>query len=187
MADSTSLAVAAPPRSAEISRAEKFTHERFLHEGEDPAVALAPHAPRGRALEVALAEIADGLKEPSTAWRREFSLLLGLERVLSDDEPKLVDGTVLSAHQVDALSGTLTALLAEAQSRAFVNGNGTRAIDPDLLAQASILGVEIDEITLTDDDVSGPEPDDEDEDDDDDDEDVASTGVHGEGPTFAGN
>jgi ribonuclease E len=33
--------------------------------------------------------------------------------VLSQTEPKLVDGTVLSAHQVDALSGTLTALLAD--------------------------------------------------------------------------
>jgi hypothetical protein len=170
MADSISLAVAAPPRSAEIARAEKFTHERFLHDGEDPAVALAPHSPRGRALEVALAEIAEGLKEPSTAWRREFSLLLGLERVLSDDEPKLVDGTVLSAHQVDALSGTLTALLAEAQSRVSTNGNSTQAIDPDLLAHASILGVEADEVTLTDDDIVGPEPDD-DEDDEDDDED----------------
>jgi hypothetical protein len=171
MADSISLAVAAPPRPAEISRAEKFTRERFLHEGEDPAVALAPHSPRGRALEVALAEIAEGLKEPSTAWRREFSLLLGLERVLSDDEPKLVDGTVLSAHQVDALSGTLTALLAEAQSRVSTNGNGTQAIDPDFLAEASIFGVEDDEITLSDDaEETGPEPEDDEDDEDDDDE-----------------
>ena len=51
-----------------------------------------------------------------------YSLLLGLERLLSEEEPHLVDGTVLSAHQVDALSGTLTALLAEAQR----NGNGSR-------------------------------------------------------------
>ena len=36
----------------------------------------------------------------------------------------LVDGTVLSAHQVDALSGTLTALLAEAQRNGNGNGNG---------------------------------------------------------------
>jgi len=58
-------------------------------------------------------------------WRRQFSLLLGLERLLSEDEPQLVDGTVLSAHQVDALSGTLTALLAEAQRSA--NGNAPQA------------------------------------------------------------
>ena len=56
-----------------------------------------------------------GHSVPSIEWRREFSLLLGLERLLSEEEPHLVDGTVLSAHQVDALSGTLTALLADAQ------------------------------------------------------------------------
>ena len=119
MAEPTSVALAAAPipSSAEISRAEKLVRERFLHEGEDPAVALAPGTPRRRALDEALAELeADPkAKHPSTAWRREFSLLLGLERLLSEDEPKLADGTVLSAHQVDALSGTLTALLAEAQ------------------------------------------------------------------------
>ena len=126
MAESTSVALAAAtiPSSAEISRAERFVRERFLHEGEDPAVALAPGTPRRRALDQALAELqADPkLKNPSTAWRREFSLLLGLERLLSDEEPKLVDGTVLSAHQVDALSGTLTALLAEAQQRKTPRG-----------------------------------------------------------------
>ena len=120
MAEPTSVALeAAPiPSSAEISRAEKLVRERFLHDGEDPAVALAPGSPRRAALDQALAELqADPkAKNPSTAWRREFSLLLGLERVLSEDEPKLADGTVLSAHQVDALSGTLAA------QRAYVSG-----------------------------------------------------------------
>ena len=67
---------------------------------------------------------------------------MGLERLLSDEEPKLADGTVLSAHQVDALSGTLTALLAEAQ-RTSVDGNGrvaAAAASPELLASAAILG-----------------------------------------------
>ena len=116
MAEPTSVALVAAsiPSSADIKRAEKFVRERFLHDGEDPAVALAPGAPRRRALEEAVAELEEKAKHPSTAWRREFSLLLGLERVLSEDEPKLADGTVLCAHQVDALSGTLTALLAEA-------------------------------------------------------------------------
>ena len=125
MAESTSVALAAAPipTSAEIASAEKFVRDRFLHEGEDPDVALAPGSPRRRALDGALAEIEAGEKHPSTAWRREFSLLLGLERVLYEEEPTLVDGTVLSAHQVDALSGTLTALLAEAQ-RTAPNGNG---------------------------------------------------------------
>ena len=138
------LAAAPIPTSAEIARAETLVHERFLHEGEDPAVALAPGTPRRRALDQALAELeADPkTKNPSTAWRREFSLLLGLERLLSDDEPKLEDGTVLSAHQVDALSGTLTALLAEAQQRTAADGNGRAAASasPELLASADILG-----------------------------------------------
>jgi ribonuclease E len=145
MAESTSvaLAVASIPSSAEISRAEKLVRERFLHEGEDPAVALAAGSPRRLALDEALAELqADPkAKHPSTAWRREFSLLLGLERVLSEDEPKLADGTVLSAHQVDALSGTLAALLAAAQVSA-ANGNGRAAASasPELLASAEIFG-----------------------------------------------
>jgi len=145
MAEPTSVALAAAtvPSPAQISRAEKLVRERFLHEGEDPAVALAPGSARRRALDQALLELeADPkAKHPSTAWRREFSLLLGLERLLSDDEPKLADGTVLSAHQVDALSGTLTALLAEAQ-RAAPNGNGRAAASasPELLASADILG-----------------------------------------------
>ncbi len=143
MAESTSVALAATtiPGSADIARAEKFVRERFLHEGEDPAVALAPGTPRRRALDEALAELAEDpkAKQPSTGWRREFSLLLGLERLLSDEEPKLADGTVLSAHQVDALSGTLTALLAESQ-RSAPNGRVAASASPELLASADILG-----------------------------------------------
>jgi ribonuclease E len=144
MAESTSVALAAAPTpsSAEIARAEDFVRDRFLHESEDAALALAPGSPRRRALERALAELDAGAQHPSTEWRREFSLLLGLERLLSDDEPKLADGTVLSAHQVDALSGTLTALLAEAQ-RTSMDGNGrvaAAAASPELLASAAILG-----------------------------------------------
>jgi len=147
MAESSSaaLAVASIPSSAEISRAEKLVRERFLHEGEDPAAALAPGSPRRIALDAALTELQSDpkAKHPSTAWRREFSLLLGLERVLSEDEPKLADGTVLSAHQVDALSGTLAALLAAAQATAL-NGNGRTAASasPELLASAEIFGPE---------------------------------------------
>src|SRR5438132_4310380 len=145
MAESPSAAlVAAPiPSPADIARAEKLVRARFVQEVEDPAVALAAGTPRRRALDRALAELqADpSAKGPSTAWRREFSLLLGLERVLSEEEPKLADGTVLSAHQVDALSGTLAALLAAAQS---ANGNGRAAAtaSPELLASADILGPE---------------------------------------------
>ncbi|HEV3070031.1 MAG TPA: DEAD/DEAH box helicase family protein [Solirubrobacteraceae bacterium] len=158
MAEPTSVALAAAPipETADIKRAEKFVRERFLHEGEDPLVVLAPGSPRRRALDGALAELAAKAKHPSTDWRRHFSLLLGLERILSDDEPRLKDGTTLDPHQVDALSGTLTALLAEAQ-RSGANGNGSVAVagngrasgsaaaaaaSPELLASAAILGLE---------------------------------------------
>ncbi|HTD09460.1 MAG TPA: DEAD/DEAH box helicase family protein [Solirubrobacteraceae bacterium] len=187
MAESTSVALAAAtiPSSADIKRAEKFVRERFLHEGEDPEVALAAGTPRRRALDQALAELkADPkTKNPSTAWRREFSLLLGLERLLSDDEPKLEDGTVLSAHQVDALSGTLTALLAEAQQRTAADGNGRGAASasPELLASADILGPDDAASTNGEDTASAAvaqrtsdardEDDDEDEEDDEEDED----------------
>src|ERR1700716_2245537 len=141
--------MAAPPplpSPAAIARAEKFTRERFIYEGETLAEALAPGSARRRALDAVLAVLDAGAKQPSVQWRRQFSLLLGLERLLSEEEPHLVDGTVLSAHQVDALSGTLTALLAEAQSR---NGNGSGAGNgsapapaPAQLASAAIPGDE---------------------------------------------
>ena len=136
MAESGTAAAPALPSDADIARAEAFTREPYVYPGEDPVVALAPGTPRRRALDQALVELDAGLKLPSPHWRRDFSLLLGLERVLSEEEPKLADKTVLSAHQVDALSGTLTALLAEA-----LRTNGT-AIKTDVLANADILGEE---------------------------------------------
>src|SRR3954454_24737933 len=124
MAETTSLVEpSAVPSDEDLKRAEKFTLEPFVHEGEDAGSVLAPGTPRRRALDAALAELDAGHSEPSPDWRNHYSLMLGLERLLSSDEPKLVDGTVLSAHQVDALSGTLIALLPEAQSR---NGKGSR-------------------------------------------------------------
>src|SRR4051794_38384075 len=106
------------PSAEDIARAEKFTLERFVHPGEEESDALAPGSGRRHALDDALAEIDAGAKVPSTQWRRHYSLLLGLERVLSEDEARLADGTLLDPHQVDALSGTLTALLAAAQNGA---------------------------------------------------------------------
>src|SRR5581483_9096542 len=125
MGDSTPL-----PSPAAIARAELFSRERFVYEGESLDEALSPGSARRAALDAALTEIEAGAKQPSIEWRRRFSLLLGLERLLSEEEPKLVDGTVLSAHQVDALSGTLTALLAEAQRSGrplSMNGHGPAA------------------------------------------------------------
>jgi len=139
LAESTSVAVLATqaPNSADLERAAKFTREPFVTEGEDVATALAPGSPRRVAFEAARAELDAGLTQPSVEWRRKFSLLLGLERLLSEDEPRLVDGTVLSAHQVDALSGTLTALLAEAQRNGNGHGNGALSAE-DVVALAPV-------------------------------------------------
>src|SRR5438067_12458907 len=125
MAESPSVLAPSPLDEESLARAEKFTLEPFVHEGEDAAAVLAEGTARRHALDDALADIEAGLREPSVEWRRNYSLMLGLERLLSQEEPHLADGTVLSAHQVDALSGTLTALLAEAQRNGA--GNGTLA------------------------------------------------------------
>ena len=142
LAETTSVADPAThaPTSADLQRAAKFTREPFISEGEDVATALAPGTPRRVAFDAAMAEIEEGHKVPSVGWRRSFSLLLGLERLLSEEEPRLADGTVLSAHQVDALSGTLTALLAEAQRNGNGNGNGASADDVIALAPVGIPG-----------------------------------------------
>ena len=142
LAETTQVATTATtlPSTDAIERASQFTREPFLTEGEDAASLLAPGTAHRRALDAALAEIDAGLTEPSVGWRRTFSLLLGLERLLGVDEPKLADGTVLSAHQVDALSGTLTALLAEAQRNG--NGNGAGPVADPVLAPVGIPGEE---------------------------------------------
>ncbi|HEV7770283.1 MAG TPA: DEAD/DEAH box helicase family protein [Solirubrobacterales bacterium] len=105
---------AAVPSSADIERAAAFAREPFLLDGEGPE-ALAPGTARRRALDAALSELDEGAEFPSIEWRRDFSLLLGLERFLADEPPKLRDGAELNPHQVDALSGTLAELMAQQQ------------------------------------------------------------------------
>ncbi len=129
----TAVEAALTPSKADIVRAEDFTREQFVHLGEEIAVALAPGTPRRRALDYALAEIDAGLDVPSTKWARHWSLLLGLERLLSEEEPHLADGTTLNPHQVDALSGTLTALLAERMSN--VDGDEAEFAAPVLAVE----------------------------------------------------
>src|SRR3954466_467907 len=130
MAEETKPAAKAAkaPTSADIERAYEFAREPFLLEGEKPKD-LAAGTPRRRALDAALAEIDEGREAPSIEWRRDFSLLLGLERLLSEEPPHLADGAELDPHQVDALSGTLAAMIADIQERlnghAWTgNGNG---------------------------------------------------------------
>jgi ribonuclease E len=108
-------------------RAEAWAGEPFLREGEDPAVSLAPDTSRRRALDDALAEIEAGNRTPSSQWKVRYGLMLGLERVLAEPRPHLASGTELRRHQVDALAGMLTELIASHEREANGNGNGAVA------------------------------------------------------------
>lgn len=167
MADSTSAVAGSPVSGEDLARAEKFTFEPFVHEGDDPAVVLAPGTPRRRALDEALAEIDAGLDQPSVGWRQTYSLMLGLERLMTQDEPVLADGkTTLNAHQVDALSGTMIALMAELQS-----SNGALSSSSNGSAPQAELEDEDEEDAESDEDDDWDGDEDEDESDDDSDSD----------------
>jgi superfamily II DNA or RNA helicase len=114
---------AADPVVAAALRAEAWAGEPFVREGENPAEALAEGTARRRALDEALAEMDAGRKAPSTQWKVRYGLLLGLERVLAEPEPHTAAGTALRRHQVDALAGMLTELIAASQRYDDVNGN----------------------------------------------------------------
>ena len=105
-------------------RAEAWAGEPFLHADENPETVLAPGTARRRALDDALAEIEAGNEQPSSDWKVLYALMLGLERVLSERPPRLKSGTELRRHQIDALAGMLTELIASNQKAAEANGNG---------------------------------------------------------------
>ncbi|HEX7254562.1 MAG TPA: DEAD/DEAH box helicase family protein, partial [Gaiellaceae bacterium] len=109
-------------------RADAWAGEPFLHADEDPETVLAPGTARRRALEDALAEMAAGLDAPSPDWKIRYALMLGLERVLSERPPRLKSGTELRRHQIDALAGMLTELIA-ANQKAAENGNGQAKLE----------------------------------------------------------
>src|SRR5947199_3729989 len=110
--------------TAAALRAEAWAGEPFLREGEDPVQALAEGTARRRALDEAVAEMDAGRKTPSPQWKVRYGLLLGLERVLAEPEPRTAAGTALRRHQVDALAGMLTELIAASQRYDEANGNG---------------------------------------------------------------
>ncbi len=127
MAETTALAADAAnaPSGADLERVQKFTREPILLDGETIAD-LHPGTARRLALDAALVEIEEGFEDPSPEWRQQYSLLLGLERVLAEEHPLLLDDAELSEHQVDALSGTLAAIIAEIEEPGSNrNGNGT--------------------------------------------------------------
>src|ERR671923_284201 len=116
--------------TAAALRAEAWAGEAFLHADEDPEQVLAPGTARRRALDDALAEIEAGLPEPSPGWKVRYGLMLGLERVLSERPPRLASGTELRRHQIDALAGMLTELIADLQEdEGPLNGNGAALED----------------------------------------------------------
>jgi ribonuclease E len=132
----TILSEAADPLAAAAYRAEAWAGEPFLREGEDPAQVLGPGTARRRALDDATAEIEAGKRAPSPQWKVRYGLMLGLERVLADPEPKTAAGTPLRRHQIDALAGMLTELIAASQ-RDEENGNGNgHAVVEELEAEA---------------------------------------------------
>ena len=124
----TILSEAADQLAAAAYRAETWAGEPFLHDGEDVEKVLAPGTARRRALDDATAEIEAGNARPSPQWKVRYALMLGLERVLADPEPHTAAGTPLRKHQIDALAGMLTELIAAAQ-RQEENGNGHAAVE----------------------------------------------------------
>src|SRR5262245_57062015 len=178
MADTTKPAAKAAkaPTAADIERAREFAREPFLLEGEKPKDLVPGHA-RRRALDAALAELDEGAEAPSIEWRRNYSLMLGLERLLDEETPHLADGAELNDHQVDALSGTLAALIAELEGQnAKANGSGSNggkaaAGNGASATRSSNGGAELDGAVDEDDDALEPdeEPKDWDEDAEDDD------------------
>ncbi len=103
-------------------RAEAWAGEPFLRSDEDSAEALRPGTARRNALDAAIAEIDAGRAEPTSEWRVRFALMLGLERVLSEKPPHLASGTELRRHQVDALAGMLTELIAANEKPVEIEG-----------------------------------------------------------------
>jgi superfamily II DNA or RNA helicase len=120
----TSSLEADDPVVASALRAEAWAGEPFLREGENPAEALGEGTARRRALDEALTEMDAGRATPSPQWRVRYGLLLGLERVLAEPEPHTAAGTALRRHQVDALAGMLTELIAASQRYDEPSGNG---------------------------------------------------------------
>src|SRR5436190_2369453 len=127
-----SLEVAASAAGAiqedQLERVREFTREPILLEGET-LDDLAPGTARRRAVDAAVAELDEGRETPSPEWRQQYSLLLGLERLLSTEPVRLAKDTELTEHQVDVLSGTLAALTAELEESAEHDEriNGARA------------------------------------------------------------
>ena len=127
-------------------RAEDWAGEPFLRDDEAPEEVLAPGKARREALDAALAEMDAGRRTPSAEWKVRFALMLGLERVLGDPSPTLASGTELRRHQVDALAGMLTELIARHETQPEApNGDAAELDDVDQDDDEEPVADEIDE------------------------------------------
>src|SRR5262249_19211293 len=136
----TTSALSEAPDGIEAAalRAEAWAGEPFLRPDEDAAIVLAPGTAFRRALDDALAEMEAGHRGPTPEWKVRYALMLGLERVLSEKPPRLASGTELRRHQVDALAGMLTEMIAANQKHENGNGNGANgslALDADAIEE----------------------------------------------------
>ncbi len=122
-------------------RAEPWAGEPFLQEGDDPAMVLGLGTAFRRALDAAIAEMDAGLRSPSPQWRVKFGLMLGLARTLSEKPPHLASGAELRRHQVDALAGMLTELIATNQKTAVVAPATEDVVDDDEDEEDDDLGL----------------------------------------------
>jgi superfamily II DNA or RNA helicase len=157
----TTVSEATDGLAAAALRAEAWAGEPFLREGEDPGRVLAAGTSRRRALDDALEEIEAGRRSPTPAWKVQYGLMLGLERVLADERPHLASGTELRRHQVDALAGMLTELIASHEKEAAPNGNGavvelTEEEEPAEDSTEDVLDEEPDEDE--EEEYTGPDP-----------------------------
>ncbi len=134
--------------SAAALRAEAWAGEPFLHPEEDPDLVLASGTARRRALDDALAEMDAGAAEPSYGWKIRYALMLGLERVLTGQPPRLASGTELRRHQIDALAGMLTEMIAATQVEPELNGNGAAVEEAEAETEEDDddLGVHLEEL-----------------------------------------
>jgi ribonuclease E len=127
---------------ASALRAEAWAGEPFLRPDDDSAASLKPGSAVRRALDDAIVEMDAGLKSPSSEWKVRYALMLGLERVLSEKPPRLASGTELRRHQVDALAGMLTELIAAVEKQ---NGNGNGATNGSVAPEELVEEEEEDE------------------------------------------
>ncbi|MCY4085747.1 MAG: DEAD/DEAH box helicase family protein [Actinomycetia bacterium] len=126
-------------------RAEDWAGEPFLRNDDLPEEVLAAGKARRQALDAALAEIEAGRRSPSADWKVKYALMLGLERVLGSSPPKLASGTELRRHQVDALAGMLTELIARHETPSeSPNGDAGELVVVDVDEDESVID-EIDE------------------------------------------